>query len=138
MKNGPVSWASQKQVTQALSSTEAEYIAITESRKEAIHLRMLLQELDPTPSAHPATTLYVDNEGARRLIQNPSFHRRTKHIELRWHWIRGRVDDETIGVNRLETKRMPAEVMTKPLVAGEAPQGNGDGLPTSSGGVGVG
>ncbi|GAA5864492.1 hypothetical protein JCM1840_000519 [Sporobolomyces johnsonii] len=115
MKNGPVSWASQKQVTQALSSTEAEYMAITESGKEAIHLRMLLQELDPVPSPRPATTLYVDNEGARRLTQNPSFHRRAKHIELRWHWIRGRVDDETIGVYRLETKRMPADAMTKPL-----------------------
>ncbi|GAA5874989.1 hypothetical protein JCM1840_007169 [Sporobolomyces johnsonii] len=115
MKNGPVSWTSQKQVTQALSSTEAKYIAITESGKEAIHLRMLLQELDPSTTARPATRLYIDNEGARRLTQNPSFHRRTKHIDLRWHWIRGRVDDETIEVWRLETKRMPADAMTKPL-----------------------
>ena len=75
-----VSWESRKQRTVALSSTEAEYMAITDASKEAIYLIRFLKDL-----GHPelaSVVIYNDNQGAGKLAENPVHHSRSKHIDV--------------------------------------------------------
>jgi hypothetical protein len=80
--NAAVSWESRKQRTVAMSSTEAEYMALSESTKEAIHLRRFLSEVLDQPST---TIIFNDNQGAGQLSKNHVFHNRTKHVDIRHH-----------------------------------------------------
>lgn len=108
-----VSWESRKQRTVALSSTEAEYMALSESTKEAIHLRNFL--LDLGFGALSEITVYCDNNGARKLAENPVFHSRTKHIDVRHHFVREAVDKGLIKITYVSTDNMAADIMTKGL-----------------------
>jgi hypothetical protein len=108
-----ISWASKKQQTVALSSTEAEYMALSDACKEAIWLRQLLLDL-----GHPqiqATPILVDNRGSIELTKHPVFHARTKHIDIRYHFIREKVEDNTINIMHCPTLEMVADFLTKPL-----------------------
>jgi len=82
-----VSWKSQKSATVALSTTEAEYIGSCEASKEAIWIPRLFNNISPNlglpSSSVEACLLYEDNQGAIALIENPRFHQRTKHIDIR-------------------------------------------------------
>ena len=82
---GTVSWLSKKQAIVALSTTKAEYVALCSAAQEAVWLRRMLYELG-TLSEKP-TVLMEDNQGAIALSQNPVEHARTKHIEIRYHFI---------------------------------------------------
>jgi Reverse transcriptase (RNA-dependent DNA polymerase) len=106
-----VSWASRMQPTVAQSSTEAEYMALTEALNEAIHLRQLLDDLR-LPQPEP-TTIYEDNEGAIKLASNPVHHRRTKHIDVRYHLIRDHINWRTIKLVYISTKKQLADALTK-------------------------
>jgi hypothetical protein len=89
----PVSWSSKKQATVALSSTEAEYMALTQATKEAIWLRFLLSEiLDRQYKKLPSITIFADNQGCIALAHNPEYHARTKHIDIQHHFVREKVD----------------------------------------------
>ncbi len=76
---GPISWAAKRQIAVALSSTESEYMAMTEAAKEAVWLHRLGVELKIRNDNQPML-LNADNQGAIALCTNPEFHRRTKHI----------------------------------------------------------
>lgn len=83
INSGPIIWFSRKQGVIATSTIEAEYIAAYDAAKEIVWARALLKELhikQPTP-----TILHVDNAAAEQLIKNKIFHRRTKHIEVKYH-----------------------------------------------------
>jgi hypothetical protein len=95
-----------------MSSTEAEYMALSESTKEAIHLRRFLSEVLDQPST---TIIFNDNQGAGQLSKNHVFHNRTKHVDIRHHFIREAVEREDIKVEYLPTDQMPADVLTKGL-----------------------
>lgn len=82
--SSPITWNSKKQPTVALSSTESEYMAVTEGTKEAIWLRRLLGELD-MQNLQCSTVIHGDNQGSLNLAQNPVYHGRMKHIEVRHH-----------------------------------------------------
>ncbi|CAG4960563.1 unnamed protein product [Colias eurytheme] len=73
-------------IVQSLSSTEAEYMAIAEACKEAIYLKNLFSEI--VNGFDYVITLYNDNQGAQKLTENPLFHKRTKHIDVRHHFVR--------------------------------------------------
>lgn len=107
-----VSWESSKQKTVALSSTEAEYMAISEAAKEAIYLRGLLLELTGNATN---ITLFNDNQSALNLSVNPVYHKRSKHIDVRHHFIREIISDNLVNVDYLPTDIMPADVLTKSL-----------------------
>ncbi|XP_036320876.1 secreted RxLR effector protein 161-like [Rhagoletis pomonella] len=107
-----ISWESRKQRTVAMSSTEAEYMAISESAKEAIYLRRFLDEI--LDSQGP-TTIFNDNQSAGRLCRNPIFHNRTKHIDLRYHFIREAIERGDIQIDYKETSQMPADILTKAI-----------------------
>ena len=82
---GTVSWSSKKKYIIALSSTEAEYIAQTHMAKEALWLRSFLDEVRGTGGG--LMTINCDNQGAIALAKDNKFHSRTKHIDLRFHFI---------------------------------------------------
>ncbi|CDO74006.1 hypothetical protein BN946_scf185043.g55 [Trametes cinnabarina] len=111
---GAITWRSHKQPIIALSTTEAEYIAASDASREALWLRRLLSELT-TPVRDP-TVLYCDNESALKLIRNVDvFHPRTKHIDIRYHFIRSHVADRTLALEYCPTNEMVADIFTKPL-----------------------
>ena len=110
---GAICWSSKKQASVALSSTEAEYIAAAHATKEVVWLRRLLNELGQATKA--PTHLHIDNQSAIAIARNPEFHDRTKHIDVRYHFLRQRVDDEEILLTYLPTDDQIADVLTKGL-----------------------
>jgi len=111
-----VSWESRKQRTVPMCSTEAEYMALSESAKGAIHLKRFLSEI---LGQQQATVIYNDNQGAGRLCKNPVFHNRTKHVDIRHHFVRKTIERGDFEVKYLPTDEMPADVLTKGLSAFE-------------------
>jgi hypothetical protein len=108
-----VSWCSRKQSSVALSTTEAEYIALSVAVREAVWLHKLLtdlfdHEMDPT-------TIHCDNQSCVKLSENPVFHDKSKHIEIKYHYIRDMVQRKTIHVQYLSTHEQIADIFTKPL-----------------------
>ena len=87
--SGMISWYNRKQKSVALNSTEAEFMATSQASCEAIWLRKILVDLFDT-SLDP-TTIYCDNQSCIKLSENPVFHDRSKHIEIRYHFIRDKV-----------------------------------------------
>jgi len=124
VSNGAVSWQARKQSIVALSTTEAEYVACSEACREAVALRRIYHDLrnigrDYTdnlpPSPFPPTIILVDNQGAISLVENPRFHRRTKHIELKYHYVREMYQSRLIDIDYVSTQVMTADLLTKPL-----------------------
>jgi hypothetical protein len=113
MSGAAISWSSKLQTSPALSSTEAEYMACTRAAQEAIWLRQLLEELGFPQSA--PTTILGDNQGAIALAKNPANHPRTKHIGLRFHFIRFAISDSKVELEYVSTNDMAADGLTKPL-----------------------
>jgi hypothetical protein len=110
-----ITWSSKRQATVALSSCEAEYIAETEAAKEAIWLRRLLVSLGHTG---PATVRILgDNRGALALAKNPEYYSRTKHIDIRYHFVRQKVEEGLVELGWTDTVSNIADGMTKPLGA---------------------
>lgn len=107
-----ISWETKKQSTVALSSTEAEYMGISECCKEAVYLRNLIFEL--TNVTYPIP-IFNDNQSALKLSANPVYHKRSKHIDVRYHFCREKVANETVVIKYLSTAEMPADLMTKGL-----------------------
>ncbi|CAF4953488.1 unnamed protein product [Pieris macdunnoughi] len=112
MSNCAISWETKKQVTVALSSTEAEYMGISECCKEAVYLRNLLFELAGVTYPIP---IFNDNQSAHKLSANPVHHKRSKHIDVRYHFCREKVANEIVKIKYLPTSEMPAYLLTKGL-----------------------
>ena len=113
MGNCAISWRSHKQSIIALSTTEAEYVALCEAAQEAVWLRRLLGDIDFTQS--DPTVIYEDNQGAISLSSNPKDHTRTKHIDIKYHYIRERVAAKELSVIHCATGDMTADTLTKGL-----------------------
>lgn len=112
MSGAPICWESRKQRTVALSSMEAEYMSIAEACKEAIYLRSLLHSLTSNLYTVP---LFNDSQSAQKLIINNCFHRKAKHIDIRYHFIKDVVNDNIVCLEYLPTNAMIADVLTKSL-----------------------
>ena len=106
-------WLSKKQCVVALSSTEAEYIALCSATQEAVWLRRLLGDLSGEVSK--PTVIMEDNQGAIALAQNPITHARTKHIDICHHFVREAIQDGIISLQYCHTKEMVADALTKVL-----------------------
>jgi hypothetical protein len=114
---GAVTWSSKKQSLVALSSTEAEYIAQNHAAREALWLQMFLAEIN---NVLPKTmVLMSDNTGAMDMAKDPKFHSRSKHIDIRYHFIREAVADEKIQLEYIPGEDNPADIFTKPLARGK-------------------
>lgn len=107
-----VSWKSQLQRVVALSTTEAEFIALTEGAKESIWLKGFVTDLGIVLDE---TEVYCDNSGAVQLSKNSMFHERTKHINVKLYFIRDLVNSGEVKVNWTDTAANPADMLTKSL-----------------------
>ncbi|XP_076620058.1 uncharacterized protein LOC143341211 [Colletes latitarsis] len=103
-----ISWVSKKQKTDALSSVEAEYMSMSEAAKEAIYLQRFFSELGFESKSK--INLYCDNQGAIRLAENPVFHNRTKHIDVRHHFVRNVLKEKEIKIKYIPTGEMIADL----------------------------
>ena len=105
----PVSWAARKQDVTTLSSTKAEYIALSMGVQDGLWVQKILGFLGEVRTPR----IWTDNKGASTLTENPNFHRRTKHIWRRHHFIRECVGDESVIVGWVPGSENPADVLTK-------------------------
>jgi hypothetical protein len=112
LAGGAISWGSLKQKCVALSSTESEYIALSEGARESVYLTHLLSELT---GKRKTVQLYSDNQSAVKLCYNLVFHNRTNHIDIRYHYTRELVENKCITVNYLPSEEMSADILTKSL-----------------------
>ena len=110
---GVVSWSSKKQHIIVLSSTELEYIAQMHAAKEALWLRSFIDEIQGLHER--IITINCDNQGAITLAKDNKFHSQTKHIDLRYHFIREAVEDKKITMEYILTGENVADIFTKAL-----------------------
>ena len=113
LNGGPVSWLSKLQSTVALSTTEAEYVAVAACACEAVFLRGLLD--DYLHRQGEPTLVWEDNFGCLQLTKDEVLHSRTKHIAIRHHKIRELVREGEVIVTQCGTGDMVADILTKPL-----------------------
>jgi len=115
MAGGAVIWRAVRQKAVTLSSTEAEYYALSSIAREVAWLRHLLGELEY--AGHDICPVIVngDNQGSLYLAENPQYHQKTKHIEVQYHYIRQEVKARNIALNYVPTDQMAADGLTKPL-----------------------
>jgi hypothetical protein len=115
--SGAVSWSSKKQPIVTLSSTESEYVALTHAAKDVIWIQKLLHEISPIGLIHSISpsTLFCDNQGAIRLSKDSTFHARTKHIDVNFHFIRQTISQDKIQLEYIPTFDMIGDIFTKSL-----------------------
>lgn len=112
MGEGIVAWCSQRQKSVALSTTEAEYIALSQSIQELTWLTLLISDLLEAQGDTPV--LYADNQSAIKLVKNPEYHKRTKHIDVRYHYIREKFSEGMFSLEYVPSKEQLADILTKP------------------------
>ncbi|CAI7885981.1 unnamed protein product [Closterium sp. NIES-54] len=110
---GPISWQSSKQELIALSSAEAEYIALCSATKEGIYLRELLEEAKLAQL--PSFSLFRDNQSAIRIANKNGFANRTKHIALRYFFVKDEIEKGRLELSYCPTSEMAADYLTKKL-----------------------
>lgn len=112
MNGGPIAWESKRQKTTALSTCEAEYMALAETSKEALFLRSLYKSIY---KADIQIKIYEDNQSAIKLAENPMINNRTKHIETRHHFVRECLQNNSFTLDYAPTNEMTADILTKAL-----------------------
>ncbi|PON61539.1 hypothetical protein PanWU01x14_144550 [Parasponia andersonii] len=105
-----ISWVSKLQKIVALSTTEAEYVAVTDASKELIWLQSFLEELSQN---YGKSTLHCDSQSVIHLAKNPVYHARTKHIQVRYHFIRSALEDGVLVLEKIPGSKNPADMLTK-------------------------
>ena len=113
--NSPICWRSQRQPCVALSTMEAEYIAACSAAQEIVWMRRLLTELTVPPLG--PTVLFADNQSCISFTHEPKFHRNTKHIQLRFHYLREQVESKEMVLVFVQSDKQLADPFTKPLPA---------------------
>ncbi|KAE9138475.1 hypothetical protein PF010_g950 [Phytophthora fragariae] len=113
LAGGAVSWMARRQSIVALSTAEAEYVAACEATMEAVAESNILQEILPQKCLK--LRIGIDNQAAHTMATNPTYSRRTRHIELRWHFVREQVERGVIELHKIRGDVNPADPFTKPL-----------------------
>uniref|UniRef100_A0A803P4T0 Retrovirus-related Pol polyprotein from transposon TNT 1-94 n=1 Tax=Cannabis sativa TaxID=3483 RepID=A0A803P4T0_CANSA len=107
---GCISWKANLQKVVALSSIEAKYMAATEAIKEVVWLKGFTKELG---FKSEDITVHCENQSALHLMRNSMFHERSKHIDIKLHFIRDIIALKEVNVKKIGTKENPADIMTK-------------------------
>ncbi|CAI7734732.1 unnamed protein product, partial [Closterium sp. NIES-54] len=110
---GSTAWESKKQVDQALSTVESEYMALFRAVREIVWQRCMLAKLGEEQKI--PTPLYCDSQGAIALAKNPVLHVLTKHMRVKWHWTRRMVAAGEVELHYVKTTGQVADMMTKRL-----------------------
>ena len=118
--NCPIIWCSKLQTEISLSTTESEYIALSQSLRDVLPLMEILKEIilpipsdDKVPVVH--CTIFEDNKGCIDLVETPSMRPRTKHIALKYHHFRSSVKSGSVSIKYIETGDQIADIFTKAL-----------------------
>ena len=102
LNESAILWSSKKQSCVGLSTMEAEYIACSTTTQDVVWLRSFLQHLEIVKLALERVTIFCDNTAALAVAKDPKYHRKTKHIKKRYHYIR-------------DANNMVADPLTKPI-----------------------
>lgn len=113
LNGGVVSWTCRKQKCVSLSSTEAELISLCEAIKEAIWLQNILFDLKR--SENKPTTIYEDNQSCIKLIKNQKVSNRSKHIDIKYFYIKDLIEKNSIAIKYCPSDNMLADILTKPI-----------------------
>ena len=111
--NNLMMWRSKKQCSVALSTTEAEYVALAEAAKEAKWISHLLQDIFCKPMLSLPITIYEDNAGAKKAAENPTDLGRLKHVEVRYHFVRQEIDAGRVVVRACSSQENLSDIFTK-------------------------
>jgi hypothetical protein len=119
--NCPIIWASRLQTEIAMSSTESEYISLSQSLREVLPLMELAKELSAagfnlgiiTPKVH--CKAFEDNSGALEMARTPKMRPRTKHLNIKYHHFREAVESGIVSMHAIGTADQLADIFTKPL-----------------------
>jgi hypothetical protein len=116
LAGGPISWGSKKQSSVSLSTSEAEYIALSLAIQEAkwVH-RLLCEVLTAANKPTPKLVILEDNQSCIKMTKNPVNHGRAKHIDIKYHHIRDEVKSGGVEVEYCSTAKMLADLLTKGL-----------------------
>lgn len=113
VNGGTISWACRKQASVSLSSTEAEYIALTETTQEILWLKVLCQDFNI--KLNFPIQIQADNQSAIKLVSNQRISNATKHIETKYHFIKDIKEKGTINIKYCPAENNIADMLTKPL-----------------------
>ncbi|RVW44682.1 Retrovirus-related Pol polyprotein from transposon TNT 1-94 [Vitis vinifera] len=109
---GVVSWQSRLQKCVALSTTEAKYIAVAEACKELLWMKRFIHELGFKQQRY---VVYCNNQSAIHLSKNSTFHAKSKHIDVRYHWMRDALNDNLFELEKIHTDHNGSDMLTKSL-----------------------
>ena len=107
-----ISWKTKKQPCVALSTCEAEYVALVSCMQEAKFLTQLYKDLTGSTAAN--VDIFVDNQSAIALAKNPVQHQRSKHIDIKYHFIRAEIQKGYIQLKYVPSEENLADMFTKP------------------------
>lgn len=113
LAGGAIAWAARRQTVVAQSTAEAEYVSSCEACMEGRALMNVIWEV--FPELRSELSLGVDNAAAISLATNPNYSRKTRHIELRWHYVRDQVSKAVVQIHKVESTDNPADLFTKAL-----------------------
>lgn len=108
-------WFSKRQKSVALSTMEAEYMALSDVTKEVIYFRKLIKEIEFPFYVKEATSIFCDNQSAIALCKEKMTNQRSKHIDIRFHFSREAQERKLINTQYVPTEENAADVFTKPL-----------------------
>ena len=108
-----VSWSSREQGSVTLSTAEVEYVSASDASREAIWLRKLLSDL--FDSSLEPVVIHCDNQSCIKISENPVFHDRSKHMEMKYHYVRDMVQRRAVSLRYIPTDEQTMDVLTKPL-----------------------
>ena len=114
ISGGAVSWRSKKQSCVALSTAEAEYMALASATQEAMWMKQLIADLHTNILKKPVR-IYEDNQSAICITKNHQYHGRSKHIDIKFHFTRDQVSSGNVEVVYCKSEEMVADMLTKPL-----------------------
>ena len=116
----PIMWISKRQSEIALSTTEAEFIALSQSLRDVIPIQSFLRELNDLFDLRIVeplikSTVFEDNNGALEVARTPRIRPRTKHISIKYSHFREKVDNGDVTIEKIDTKAQHGDLFTKPL-----------------------
>jgi hypothetical protein len=115
LNNGAITWSSKKQPCITLSTMEAEYVACSTAVQEAVWLRRFLQHLEIVTDAPNPVTIHCDSTATLAYAKDPKYHGKTKHIDIRYHYIRDMVAQKEMVLKHISTSQMIVDPFTKPI-----------------------
>jgi phosphoribosyl-AMP cyclohydrolase len=107
---GAISWMRKRQVVVALSTTEVEYMAATHASKEEVWLQILCSGIG---LVQQAVRIDCDSQSAIFLVKNPTYHSKTKHIDIQYHFVRDMVEEKKVLLMKVDTLKNVADSLTK-------------------------